>query len=67
MLQDEQPSPEQIAVLRGMTPDQRWKATHRLYWTMRRHKTAFLGSRHPEWSEQQLNKEIRDIFLRART
>jgi len=67
MLEDEQASPEQIVALRAMTPEQRWRAAYRLYWTMRRHKTAFLRSRHPDWSEEQLNHEIRDIFFRART
>ncbi len=42
MLPDEQLCPEQIAVFRRMTPEQRWRAAHRLYWTMRRHKTAFI-------------------------
>ena len=40
-------SPEQMAILRGMTPEQRWNAAHQLYWTMRRHKAAFLQSQHP--------------------
>jgi hypothetical protein len=49
MLKDEQPSPEQIAVLRAMSPGQRWRAAHQLYWMIRRHKTAFLQSQHPDW------------------
>lgn len=67
MLVDEQPGPEQIAILRRMTPEQRWQAAHRLYWTMRRHKTAFLQSQHPDWSEHQVDNEVRRIFSNART
>ena len=67
MLPDEQASPEQIAVFRLMTPDQRWRAACRLYWTMRRHKAGFLRSRHPDWSEQQAEDAARQIFLHART
>lgn len=67
MLSDEQASPEQIAVLRRMTPAQRWRAGHRLYWTMRRHKAAFLHSQHPEWSEKRVEEEVRIIFMHART
>ena len=51
MLPDEQTSPEQIAVFRRMTPVQSWRAAHRLYWTMRRHKTAFIRSQHPDWPD----------------
>jgi hypothetical protein len=63
----EESSPEQIAMLRRMTPGQRWDAAHRLYWTMRRHKAAFLQSQHPDWTEQQVTEEVRRIFSHART
>jgi len=67
MLVDEQASPEQIEVLRPMTPEQRWHAAHRLYWTARRHKAAFLRSQHPDWSEQRVEGEVRRVFSSART
>jgi hypothetical protein len=67
MLPDEQPSPEQVAMLRRMTPEQRWQTAHTLYWTMRRHKAAYLRSRHSEWTEQQVADEVRRIFLNGRT
>ena len=67
VLPDEQASPEQIAIFRLMTPAQRWRAAHRLYWTMRRHKTAFLRSQYPDWSEKQVEGTVRGIFLHART
>ncbi|HEY1663946.1 MAG TPA: hypothetical protein VGI03_16125 [Verrucomicrobiae bacterium] len=67
MLLDEQASPEQIEVFRRMTPEQRWRAAHRLYWTCRRHKTAFLRSQHPDWPEQRVENEVRQIFQNART
>lgn len=65
MLPDEQTGPDQIAVLRRMTPEQRWEAAHQLYWTMRRHKTAYLRSLHPEWSEERLADEVRRNFSKA--
>jgi hypothetical protein len=67
MLVDEQASPEQIAVLRRMTPEQRWRAAHRLYWTARRHKGAFLRSLHPEWPDERIEGEVRRTFASART
>jgi hypothetical protein len=66
-LSDDQPSLEQIAIFRRMTPEQRWRAAHRLYWTCRRHKTAFLQSQHPDWSQQEVDDEVRRIFQHART
>jgi len=67
MLSDEQASPEQIAAFRRMSPEQRWLAARRLYWTMRRHKAAFLQSQHPDWPEQRVAAEVHRIFSHART
>jgi hypothetical protein len=67
VLADEQATPEQIAVLKRMTPAQRWQAARRLYWTMRKHKTAFVQSQHPDWSSEKVADYVRNIFLRART
>jgi hypothetical protein len=67
VLADEQTSPAQIAVFRRMTPEQRWRAAHQLYWTMRRHKTAFIQNQHPDWPEERVEAEVREIFSRART
>src|SRR6266404_531896 len=66
VLPDEQASPKQIEFLRRLTPEQRWRAAHRLYWTMRRHKLAFLRCQHPQWSDRQLQEEVRRIFTNAR-
>lgn len=62
MLPDERPSREQIRILRKMTPESRWQAAYNLYWTARRHKRAFLRRQHPEWSEPELEREVRRIF-----
>lgn len=64
---DDAPSPEQIETLRRMTPEQRYRASRELYWTLRRHKAAFLRSLHPDWSEERVEAEVRRIFLRARS
>jgi hypothetical protein len=63
----EQPGADQLEVLRRMTPEQRWRAAHRLDWTLRRHKEAFLRDRHPVWSDEQVEAETRRIFLHARS
>ena len=63
MLSDEQLSAEQAAILGRMTPEERWRVASRLYWTMRRHKTAFIRSTHPELSDQEVDQQVRRLFL----
>jgi len=67
VLSDEQLGPEQAQALRRMSPAERWRVAHRLYWTMRRHKAAFLRTEHPDWSDQQIGDQVRRIFLHAGT
>jgi hypothetical protein len=67
MLPDEQPSPEQIAILRRMTPEQRLAIGERLYWSARALKTAWLRSQHPEWSEERVSQEVTRNFANARS
>jgi hypothetical protein len=63
----EEPSPEQIEVFRRMTPEQRWRSAHRLYWTMRRHKAAFIRSLNPDLPEASVEAKVREIFSHARS
>jgi hypothetical protein len=50
-----------------MSPEQRWRVAHQLYWTMHQHKEAFLGAQHPDWSEEQVGERVRSVFIHART
>ena len=61
------PSSEQLEIYRRMTPAQRWQAAHRLYWTLRRHKAAFLRQQHPDWTEAAVAAAVRRSFLHARS
>jgi hypothetical protein len=67
MLLDEQTSPEQIAILRGMTPERRLALAEGLYWTAREMKTAWLRDQHADWSDEQVAREVTRIFRNART
>ena len=67
MLADEQASPEQIAILRRMTPERRLALAEGLYWTAREMKAAWLRSLHADWSEDQVSREVARIFSNART
>jgi hypothetical protein len=67
MLDDEGPSAAQQAVVRRMTPAQRWEAAVQLYWSARRLKTAFVRSTHPDWPDEQVESYVRRAFLHARS
>jgi hypothetical protein len=57
----------QIEVLRKMAPGQKLKAAMRLYWSARRLKAAWLRQQHPDWTEEQVQKQVTEIFKNART
>jgi hypothetical protein len=61
------PSPDQLEAFRRLTPEERYRASRDMYWTLRRHKAAFLRSLHVDWSEEQVMAEVLRIFRGART
>lgn len=67
MLPDEEPTPEQIKIFRAMSGEERLRLAERLYWSARNMKKAGVRAQHPEWSEEQIEAEVRQIFLNART
>jgi hypothetical protein len=50
-----------------MSPEQRWRASVALYWSARRLKAAFLRSTRPDWSDEDVEREVRREFLHARS
>jgi len=50
-----------------MTGAERLQQAENLYWMARKLKLAGLRYHHPDWSEEQLQQEVRRIFLHART
>jgi len=67
MLPDEQASPKQIEILRRISGERRLRLAEKLYWSARKLKIAGLRAQHPDWPEDQLNAEVRRLFLHART
>jgi len=55
------------AVLRSMTPEQRWRVAECLYWEARAWRAAALKALHPEWSEERIRATVREQFLYATT
>jgi hypothetical protein len=57
--------PEHIRILQKMTPEQKLQTAERLYWSARELKAAALAAQHPEWTEQQIQRAVRESFLYA--
>ena len=57
----------QIDVLKKMTGGQKLKLAMRLYWSARRLKAAWLRQQHPNWTEEQVQRQVTEIFKNART
>jgi hypothetical protein len=59
-------TPEYIETLRRMSGQQKLKTAFQLYWGARRLKAARLRQEHPDWSEEQMQARVREIFMYAR-
>ncbi|MBP7275987.1 MAG: hypothetical protein KBA51_07270 [Kiritimatiellae bacterium] len=61
------PSPEQLNIYRRMTPEQKWNQIWALYAAAREFKTAGVRMLHPDWTDEQVQREVRSVFLHAST
>lgn len=59
--------PEQKRIYQSMTPEDKVNAALNLYHYARELKAAGLRARHPDWSEKQIQDQVREIFLNATT
>lgn len=60
-------SPEYIATLRRMTGAQKLRTAFGLYWSARKVKAARLRQQYPEWTEEQVQQRVKEIFMHAVT
>lgn len=60
-------TPAEIRILRAMTPAQKLAAAEDMYRAARAIKAAALRRQHPDWSEEEIRRKVRDIFLHGRT
>jgi hypothetical protein len=67
MLPDEQTTAEQFESFRRMTPARRLELAEQLYWSAREWKAAWLRTRHRDWSEEQVSREVTRTFRHARS
>ena len=65
----EQSLPEKIRteIYKNMTPLQKWEEVYRLRVMAWELKSAGLKAKYPEWSEEEIRREVRRIFLYAVT
>ena len=57
----------QTQVFRRMTAEQKLQAAMQLYWSARELKAAWIHSQHPDWTGEQVEKAVREVFANART
>lgn len=58
--------PEKVRAYRAMSPEAKLRAASDLYWAARRLKEAAVRQRHPEWTDDEVRREVARIFLHAR-
>ncbi len=59
--------PAQIKAYQSMTPEQKLQIALRLYYSAKELKVAALKDLHPDWSEEEINKKVNEIFMYAKT
>ena len=59
----EQLTPEYGATLRRLSGAQKLKTAFALYWEARKIKAARLRQQHPDWSEQEIQQRVKEIFM----
>jgi hypothetical protein len=59
--------PEQIKILKSLSPDAKLKLAEKLYTSARALKAAVIRQQHPHWSEEKVAVKVKEIFLYART
>ena len=60
-------TPEYIAMLRRLSGPQKLRTAFGMYWSARALKAAGLRRRFPDWSEEQVQQKVKEIFLHATT
>ena len=57
----------QIEIFKKMTPEQKLKLSMSLYWSARRLTASWLRQQHPDWTDEQVQSKVTEIFRNART
>lgn len=65
MRDDERMHPKQREIYRKMTPGEKLALAAQMWWDAKKLKAAALRTAHPDWSEEQIQKKVKEIFLYA--
>ena len=57
----------QDEIIRKMTPERKLQVSMDMYYSARNLKAAWLRQQHSDWSEEQVQKAVTDIFANARS
>ncbi len=63
---EEKLHPVQVEIYRSMSAERKLEITNNLYCTARELKTMTIRDDHPDWTEDEVRKKVREIFLYAR-
>ena len=59
--------PEQIKILKSLSPDTKLKIAEKLYTSAKMLKVSAIRQQHPHWSEEKVAEKVMEIFLYARS
>jgi len=59
--------PEQKRIFQSMSPEEKLKIALRLYYSAKELKASGLRAQNPQWTEENIKENLREIFLYART
>lgn len=57
--------PVQVKIFKAMSPARKLELAARFYWASRELKAQALKQQHPGWSQEQVEREVRRLFLHA--
>ena len=57
--------PEQVKIFKAMSPTTKLTLAANLYFAARQLKKRGLRMQHPDWTDEQVQRKVRDLFLYA--
>jgi len=63
----EELTPEYLRILKGLSGAAKLRSSFQLYWSARKLKVSFLRRRHSSWTDEEIDAEVKRIFLNATT
>ena len=57
----------QIEIYKKMSSEDKWRRMQELWKTAWQVKQAGIKMLHPDWTQEQVEEKVRDIFIHART